>query len=127
MKRTAAVVLATLVLVLGYTLPGEAHYRGGVWVGVGPVWGPGWYGAPYYGYPYPYYPPAPPVVIKQEPQEYIYQPAPSSAQPEQKYWYYCDQAKAYYPYVKSCPGGWKKVLPNPAPPTDATDAPDEED
>lgn len=110
MKRSVVVFVASLVLLLGYSLPSQAHFRGGVWIG--PVWGPGWYGAPYgYGYPYPYYS-APPVVIQQQPQEYIQQPA---AQPEQQYWYYCTAAKAYYPYVKQCPGGWSKVVPTPAP------------
>ena len=112
MKRSLVIFLASLVLLLGYSLPSQAHFRGGVWIG--PVWEPGWYGAPYgYGYPYayPYYT-APPVVIQQEPQEYVHQPA---AQPEQQYWYYCTEAKAYYPYVKQCPGGWSKVVPTPAP------------
>jgi len=116
MKKSVAILLATFVLLLGYSLPGEAHFRGGVWIG--PAWGPGWYGGPYpygYGYPYPYpYYTAPPVVIQQEPQEYVHQPA---AQPEQQqYWYYCSEAKGYYPYVKKCPTGWKRVVPTPAPP-----------
>jgi hypothetical protein len=127
MRKSAAVVLATLVLILGYSLPSEAHFRGGVWIG--PGWGPGVWGAPYYGYGYPYgypyYSPAPPVVIQQQPQEYVYQPAPQS---EQKYWYYCSESKGYYPYVKKCPEGWKKVVPAPAPPaTEPADQPDEEE
>jgi hypothetical protein len=31
------------------------------------------------------------------------------------YWYYCDASRAYYPYVKECPSGWKAVPPTPAP------------
>ena len=113
MKRSVAIILATLVLLLGYSLPGEAHFRGGVWIGPGWGWGPGWWGPPYapYGYGYPYYS-APPVIIQQEPQEYVQQPA---ARQEQQYWYYCNEAKGYYPYVKKCPGGWMKVVPTPAP------------
>jgi len=112
MKRYALIVLAALIVVLGYSLPSEAHFRGGVWIG--PGFGPGWWGPPYYGYSYPYYPPAPPVVIQQQPQEYVYQQQP--AQPaEQKYWYYCSETKAYYPYVKKCPTGWLKVVPTPVP------------
>jgi hypothetical protein len=112
MKKSLVVILATVVLLLGYSLPGEARFRGGVYID---PWGP-WWGAPYgYGYPgygYPYYP-APPVVIQQQPQEYVQQPA---AQPEQQqYWYYCSEAKGYYPYVKKCPGGWMRVVPTPAP------------
>ena len=26
-------------------------------------------------------------------------------------WYYCDAAHAYYPYVATCPGGWRAVAP----------------
>ena len=70
-------------------------------------WGPGWWDAPY-----PYYS-APPVVVPQEPTTYIQQePAP----PAEAYWYYCQNAGAYYPYVKECPGGWMQVVPSPNPP-----------
>lgn len=61
-------------------------------------------------YPYGYYP-APPVVIQQGPPVYV--------QPEQEqpyYWYYCQDPQGYYPYVKSCPGGWMKVVPEVTPP-----------
>lgn len=112
MKRTVAVFLATLVLLLVSFMPAQARVVGGVWVG--PGWGPGWWGPPYgYGYPYgyPYYA-APPVVIQQQPEEYVHQPTP---QPEQQYWYFCRESKTYYPYVKSCPGGWMRVAPTPAP------------
>jgi hypothetical protein len=122
MKRSLVIFLASLVLLLGYSLPSQAqHFRGGVWIG--PGWGPGWWGAPYYGYGYPYAPyySAPPVVIQQQPQEYIQQPA---VQPQQQYWYYCTEAKAYYPYVKQCPGGWNKVVPRTAP---TPEPPDEEE
>jgi len=30
-------------------------------------------------------------------------------------WYYCPESKAYYPYVKECPGGWQQVAPQPPP------------
>ena len=30
-------------------------------------------------------------------------------------WYYCEDGKGYYPYVKECPGGWKRVPASPAP------------
>ncbi len=90
----------------------------------GPYWGHPW-GGPwrpgiYWGgpaivvdpWPRPYYPPAPPVVV-QEPPVYIQQPAPPA---DKGYWYYCESARAYYPYVKECPSGWMKVVPQPAPP-----------
>jgi FKBP-type peptidyl-prolyl cis-trans isomerase len=31
-------------------------------------------------------------------------------------WYYCNDAKAYYPYVRKCPSGWLQVVPSTAPP-----------
>jgi hypothetical protein len=73
---------------------------GGVWLG--PYWDPFWYP----GY-YPYYP-YDPVPVATEPQTYIEQSGPA-------YWYYCEAAKAYYPYVRECPGGWLTVLPQAAP------------
>ena len=35
---------------------------------------------------------------------------------EDSYWYYCQDAQGYYPYVKSCPGGWTRVVPTPPQP-----------
>ena len=68
-------------------------------------WGPGWWSAPY-----PYSAPSP-VVTQSAPMTYIQQaPAPDA------YWYYCNAAGAYYPYVKDCPGGWMQVVPAPNPP-----------
>ena len=80
--------------------------RLGWWWVVGGLWF--FYPQPIYPYPDPYTPPievesAPPVVIQQ---------APPSSQPPQ-YWYYCESAKGYYPYVPSCSEGWKKVPATP--------------
>jgi hypothetical protein len=90
---------------------GGGHFDGGIWIGPWWGWDPFFY--PYYPYyPYQYYAP-PTVVVPEQPQEYIV-PAP---QPEESsYWYFCRDAKGYYPYVKSCPGGWMKVVPSPSPP-----------
>ena len=41
------------------------------------------------------------------------QTAPQSQQAS--FWYYCDDAKAYYPYVRECPSGWRQVVPQTAP------------
>lgn len=135
MRKLAVVVLALAVLLVGSVSSGEAsgrggHFRGGhgprVSVGIG-VWGPGlWWGwpgpywAPYpYPYGYPYY--APPVVVQQEPPVYIQQAPPAAPQPEaQQYWYYCEEAKAYYPYVQQCPKGWMTVVPTPPPGSSST-------
>jgi hypothetical protein len=91
------------------TASAYGHFRGGVFIG-GPVFGPGYYGPGYgpgyYGPSPYYYPPPQPVYV---------QPAPPPVYVEQNkaddYWYYCAQPKAYYPYVKSCPAGWMKVVP----------------
>lgn len=107
MKKTTGIALATMALLLAYAAPGHAHFRGGVWIG--PVWGPWWGPA----YPYPYVYPQQPVVIEQQPTQYIQQP---EAPPQQQYWYYCPDPQGYYPYVKTCPKGWKQVVPTPAPP-----------
>jgi hypothetical protein len=89
-----------------------------VFVGVG-------VGVPYYypvapvPYYYPYYPPvvavpAPPPVNYVE-QGQAQGAGPSADAPGQQggSWYYCDASKAYYPYVKECPSGWRPVAPQP--------------
>ena len=100
------------------------YYRGNVGVVIGgPFWGSPWYNPSYY-YPYQpyYYPPyqpynypyyAPTVEVPAEPPVYIerYQSKPSST--PSGVWYYCSDSKAYYPYVKECPGGWQIVPAEP--------------
>ncbi len=92
----------------GHGFHGGSRWHGGTRVFIGGTvgwWGwPGWWGPGWWGAPYPYYA-APPVVV---------QPAP--APPAQAYWYYCQSAGAYYPYVQDCPGGWMQVVPQPGPP-----------
>jgi hypothetical protein len=117
MRPTKAVLaLVVVLLALLSSAPACAwggHHgpsvRFGVVVG-GPLWyGPAYY-PPYY-YP-PYYAPlpvSPPVYIEQGEA----QPAPAPRPRE--YWYYCAEAKGYYPYVKECPGGWQRVAPQPPP------------
>jgi hypothetical protein len=120
---------------------GRPGWGGGFYYGPrfwGPRWwGPGWYGGfrpwplyPFYGgyyYPYAAYPPyASPVVVQQDPQVYIQQdpqiqqapaaqaapPPPESSQPQpSQYWYYCEDARGYFPYVQQCPRGWMTVVP----------------
>ena len=69
----------------------------------------------------PYRPPlfieqAPVVVLVPAPMPIQTQPyePPVAALPVQQFWYYCDAAKAYYPYVSSCPSGWKTVPATPS-------------
>lgn len=94
------------------------NVRFGFYLGV-PLYGPGYYPAPYYAYPpYPYpvptygYPPAP----ASSPPVYVEQSAPPAAsapaQPQGE-WYYCADSKTYYPYVRECPGGWQRVPAQP--------------
>jgi hypothetical protein len=117
MKRlkTALILMFALAgVVFSASVPAQhhgGHFRFGVFVGPG-----FWYPPPYYAYP-PYYAPYyyPPAVAT--PQTYVEQgvaqAAPAPAQPP-GYWYYCNGSKAYYPYVKECPGGWQQVAPQPA-------------
>ena len=119
MKRLRAIsTLAVFALGAIASAPAVAWHHGGH-VRFGVFVGPGfWYPPPYYGYPPYYYPPYyyPPVVtVPASPPTYIEQGGaqPAPAQP-QGYWYYCGESKAYYPYVKECPGGWQRVAPQPA-------------
>lgn len=83
----------------------DGHY--GWWWFAGGLWYS--YPVPIYPYPDPYVPPvvaAPPVVAT---------PGPvAAAPPPPQYWYYCDSARGYYPYVPSCQSGWRAVPPAPA-------------
>ncbi|MDO8788116.1 MAG: hypothetical protein Q7J42_08615 [Sulfuritalea sp.] len=119
--KTIKLLIALLLLGAGgignaWADRGHGHVRFGVMIG--PYWGAPWhYPPPRYYYP-PYYPPV--VIERPVPQVYIEQqqepaappPAPVAAAPA-SYWYYCAAAQGYYPYVKECPGGWQKVLPQP--------------
>jgi len=90
---------------------GFGYYPRGYWWGPRTYAYPGWWW-PYsysYSYPYPSYQ-APPQVMEQP---------PAYSEPEQQqpdYWYYCQNPQGYYPYIKSCPGGWMQVKPNLTPP-----------
>ena len=96
--------------------------RSGWWWVSGGAWYS--YPQPVYPYPDPYRPPV--VVVEQEP-VYVQIPAPApapvqivtspppvAARPAPQFWYYCDAARGYYPYVSSCPGGWKTVPATPS-------------
>jgi len=143
--KTSPKVIGTLALVLLATLAsgsalaqhrGHAGYGGhaghgygyggnvrfGISLGV-PIYGLGYYPAPYYAYPaYPYpapvyaYPPvvmgspSPPVYVEQGIPQGAPTPAPAQAQGD---WYYCSAAQAYYPYVAECPAGWQRVPAQP--------------
>jgi len=94
---------------------GGGHVRFGLYVGA-PLFAP-WYYPPSYGYYPPYYPPAV-ISVPSSPPAYIEQGAGSQSAPApaaQSYWYYCADSKTYYPYVKECPAGWMRVVPQPPP------------
>lgn len=73
----------------------------GWWWVVAGIWY--FYPEPIYPYPDPY---RPPVVVYTPPVE---APPVVTAPPVPQVWYYCEAAGAYYPYVPSCPTGWKAV------------------
>ena len=116
--KKALVVLLLAIGALAFTVtPGDAHghFRGGVFIGVGPYWGPypyWWYPPPYYAYPTYVYPPS--VMVEQPPAYLEQQPgAPAAPPASTAYWYYCASAKAYYPTAPSCPEEWVKVPERP--------------
>ena len=86
------------------------------WVAAG-MWY--FYPSPVYPYPDPYTPPV--VVVNQQPPAAPQTNVP--AQPPLQYWYYCDSAKAYYPYVPSCPEAWRTVPAQPPVPALTSQAP----
>ena len=93
---------STQALAHGHFFGPRVHF--GVVVG-GPLYYP-----PYYAPAY--YPPA--VVVPQSPPTYI-ERSDAVESEAQNVWYWCGDAKAYYPYVKQCPGGWQRVTPQPSP------------
>ncbi len=114
MKKIALVLLLVVGVLAVMVTPGYTwgHWRGGVFIGVGPYWRP----YPYWYYPPPYYYPPPTVVVEPPPVYIEQQPAPAQAAPPSgsiAYWYYCLSAKAYYPSVPSCPEEWVKVPERP--------------
>jgi len=126
MKTTMKELAFVFVLVLTGVLATEPAFargpRGHARIGVGIYFGVPLIGFPYYYPPYhyaPYYYPAyypPPVVIRQQAPVYVEQdpqPAPAAQPQSSGYWYYCADSRAYYPYVKECPGGWQRVAPQP--------------
>ncbi|RDK03502.1 hypothetical protein [Paraburkholderia lacunae] len=102
-------IFVTLAVLAAGCVSGSAdagHAR--VFVGVGT---PFFY--PVAPLPYYYYPPV--VAVPAAPVTYVEQGQPSAG-PRQSSgsWYYCDASRAYYPYVKQCPGGWREVPTQPA-------------
>lgn len=112
----------------GWGHGGSYHGHGGwgwsgLWIGAGLAYSYPWpylYSYPYtypytypYGYPYGYAGSA--VVLPDA--------SVTPSQPPAASWYYCDAARAYYPYVASCPGGWRAVPAQPPQPAEAAPVP----
>lgn len=76
----------------------------GWWWVVGGVWY--FYPSPVYPYPSPWEPPPPVMLVP--PAGVALSPPPA------QYWYFCESAQGYYPYIATCPGGWKPVPAEPA-------------
>ncbi len=135
MKRYPVLVAVLILLVAGLMVSESAMARGGrgghggghsygARIGVGialgaPIYGLGYYSAPYYSYPYAYpayaYPapayayPGPAMA----PAQYVQQGAPQAAPAPQQDWFFCPNSNAYYPYVRECPSGWQRVPSQP--------------
>ncbi|MGD0236098.1 MAG: hypothetical protein ABSC55_16385 [Syntrophorhabdales bacterium] len=111
MKKWIVFVMLAVVVVSFLAVPRTGHARyWGWWPGA--FWGGAFFGAalayPYYAYPYRYY---------GYPYPYAYaQPPVYNTEPQQDYWYYCQNPQGYYPYVTQCPGGWMRVVPTPPQP-----------
>ena len=102
-------------------LHGHHPHHGGprVSLSFGPYFGP-WGYSPYFYDPFFYsrrWNDRPIIIEQPAPQVYVEQPQVySQAAPNNNYWYFCEAAQAYWPYVKECPGGWQRVVPQPPPP-----------
>jgi len=120
MKRNlgmTTLVAALLVAIPQVSLADHRGYGGGHYGGGAPWW---WLVPPLiylstlpaYRYPEPQQviiqQPAPPTVIMQQPT--MAAPSPQVAMPQpSQYWYYCVASNGYYPYVTTCPDGWRPV------------------
>ena len=72
-----------------------------------------WYYPSYYVTSYPTVvevAPAAPTVYFEQAQAAV--PAASDAG---SWWYFCNDTRAYYPYVRECASPWQRVAPSPAP------------
>lgn len=115
MRNVTCAIVAAMVLLLGSAPPVQAcggygghygyggHHRYGFHRGYGFHHGFGGY----YRYPYGSYPFSAPTVREHQPTVHV---------PRQFYWYYCEDANAYYPHVQQSPRGWSKVVPSPSRP-----------
>lgn len=106
---------------------GPGVWRGGwwgpgVWTGAwwGPTvwaggwWGPGAWGSTWWG-PGGWAPASVPTTVVAP---VFIERSPPAEPAAQIWWYWCADARAYYPYVQQCPGGWQRVAPQSVVPAD---------
>lgn len=115
--KSLAVAAAAMLALLASTgaLAHRGGHHGSPRVSIGFAWGGPWYwGYPAYYHPAPYYYYPRVVGVSPEPTTYI-ERGDTYAQPgdAQDFWFYCPEAKAYYPYVKHCAGAWQRVPAQP--------------
>jgi hypothetical protein len=119
MRRSIAAFIVMLTLILA--IPWVSHARhghhghghhggtrvvvgGNFWFGPPPFWGPRYYcGGPVWCAPPPPVWAAPIAGYMERNRE------------ESEFWYYCEDPRGYYPYIRSCPGGWMRVVPQTVP------------
>lgn len=87
---------------LGYPYYYQPYYP---YYSYGPYYDPYWYA--------PAYRPYTRVIVPEQEPEYTEEPVYSGPARTRATtggsWYYCRKSNAYYPYVRSCAGGWEKV------------------
>ena len=136
MKKMTVIFSVILVLVVmssifAYAAPRQNNFRGHTRIGH-PGWdrhpwqiyhhtplrhyqySPGffWGGRILLGSSYSYlYHTSPPLFIEQNSPVYF-----QSREESTDYWYYCRDPEGFYPYIKTCPCGWLKVVPETTPP-----------
>jgi len=77
-----------------------------------------YYGSSYYAYPREVVIQSPTVIYStpsyssvpvQAPTYNMYEPQPSTPALNANEWLYCNQPDGFYPAIKDCPGGWRKI------------------
>jgi hypothetical protein len=115
MNRAIPVVLLAGILASGSVLAGGRHHHHGSRLSLGFHFGVplGYHYSPWYYHPAPvYYYPAP--VVVQQPAPPVYTERSDVVPESAGTWYYCQDSRAYYPYVRECPNGWQRVPAQPA-------------
>jgi hypothetical protein len=95
---------------------GVGAFLGGTII-AGALLAPWYYPGPYYS-PGPYYYASYPTVVEVAPSApTVYMDQPRAVQPAASdagsWWYYCNESRGYYPYVRECASPWQRVSPTP--------------